>query len=233
MPSISPCSIRRSVASSTSRARAIRSATRLFLMLSRVVGAAWMVMAGLRAWQVLADRLVEGKRAMATRSPIRPIMTASSAACGVPSRRRRPGDGRYPPGTAGAFQDRMGGDEPTLIEDADLVGELVDLDDTPRPVGNAVVVAADRDQPVMADAALELEQRVEGEGRQGLQFGLLGGEGFRDDPLGGAVQPDIGDRRKPVVELGVEIVEIAEGAAEEEVLADVAEWPLDLALYPA
>jgi hypothetical protein len=82
----------------------------------------------------------------------------------------------------------------------------------------------------MADAALELEQRVEGKRRQLLQFGLLGSKSIRDDALGGAVQPDIGDCRKPVVELGVEIVEIAEAAAEEEVLADVAEWPLDLAL---
>jgi hypothetical protein len=44
------------------------------------------------------------------------------------------------------------------------------------------------------------------------------------------VQPDVGDHRKPVIELRVEIVEIAEGAAEEEVLADVAERPLDFAL---
>ena len=38
---------------------------------------------------------------------------------------------------------------------------------------------------------------------------------------------DIGDRIEPVDELGVEIVEVAEAAAEEEVLADVAERPLD------
>ena len=80
----------------------------------------------------------------------------------------------------------------------------------------------------MADAPLELEQRVEGEGRKALQFRLLGGKGFRDDPLGGAVQADIGDGGQPVNELGVEIVEIAEAAAQEEVLADVAERPLHL-----
>ena len=44
------------------------------------------------------------------------------------------------------------------------------------------------------------------------------------------MQPDIGDRRKPVVELFVEIVEIAEAAAEDEVLADVAERPLHFTL---
>ena len=84
------------------------------------------------------------------------------------------------------FQDRMDRDEPAFIENADLIGELMHLDDTPRPVGNAVVVAADRDQAVMADPAFQLEQGVEGEGRKGLQLGLLGSEGFRDNPLGGA-----------------------------------------------
>jgi len=83
------------------------------------------------------------------------------------------------------FQDRMRGDEPTPVEDADLVRELVNLDDTPRPVGDAVVVSADRDQPVMADATFELEQRVEGERRKGLQFRPLGSKGLRDDALGG------------------------------------------------
>ena len=158
------------------------------------------------------------------------MMTASSAEWRSALARGALAMGRIDPVLPAPFQDRMGGDEPTPIEDADLVGELVHLDDTPRPVGNAVVVAADRDQPVMADAAFELEQRVEGEGRQGLQLELLGSKGLRDDALGGAVQPDIGDRRKPVLELGIEIVEIAEGAAEEEVLADVAERPLDFAL---
>ena len=44
------------------------------------------------------------------------------------------------------------------------------------------------------------------------------------------MHPRIGDRVEPVAQLGVEIVEIAEAAGEEEVLADVAERPLDLAL---
>jgi hypothetical protein len=44
------------------------------------------------------------------------------------------------------------------------------------------------------------------------------------------MHPKIGDRIQPMTELIVEVVEIAEGAAEEEVLADIAKWPLDLAL---
>lgn len=46
----------------------------------------------------------------------------------------------------------------------------------------------------------------------------------------GAVQPHIGDRRQPDIVLGIGIVEIAEAGAEEEVLANVAERPLDLTL---
>ena len=41
---------------------------------------------------------------------------------------------------------------------------------------------------------------------------------------------DIGDGIKPVDELGVEVFEITEATAEEEVLADVAERSLDLPL---
>ena len=40
----------------------------------------------------------------------------------------------------------------------------------------------------------------------------------------------IGDRVEPMPELAVQIIEVAEGAAEEEVLPDIAERPLDLAL---
>jgi hypothetical protein len=66
--------------------------------------------------------------------------------------------------------------------------------------------------------------------RQRLQLGLLGRERLGDDLLGGGVDADIGDGIEPVDQLSVEIVEIAEVAAEEEVLADMAERPLDLPL---
>jgi hypothetical protein len=46
------------------------------------------------------------------------------------SRGSAPAVGRINPVLPASFQDRMRGDEPPLIEDADLVGELVDLDDT-------------------------------------------------------------------------------------------------------
>ena len=82
----------------------------------------------------------------------------------------------------------------------------------------------------MADAALELEQRVERRRRQRPQLGPLGGKRLGDDLLRGAVYARVGDSCEPVIQLGVEIVEIAEAAREEEVLPDVAERTLDLAL---
>ena len=110
-------------------------------------------------------------------------------------------------------------------------GKLVDLDDAARAIGDAVVVAADRHQAIVADAPFELQQRVERCGRQA--------------PAARAARPRRPPRRPVCVvpctrtlatvasqscELRVEILEIAEGAGEEEVLADVAERPLDLAL---
>jgi len=97
-------------------------------------------------------------------------------------------------------------------------------------VGNTVEVAADRHEAVVTDAALELQDRLKPVRRQGLQFGLLGSISLGDDALGGAVHPDIRDAIEPFDELCVQVVEIAEGSSEEEVLANVAEWPLDLSL---
>ena len=90
------------------------------------------------------------------------------------------------------------------------------FDDVAGTVRDAVVVAADRHEPVVADAALELEQRVERRRRQRLQLGPLGGKRFGDDLLRGAVYARVGDSCEPVIQLGVEIVEIAEAAREEE-----------------
>jgi len=56
-----------------------------------------------------------------------------------------------------AFQHRVDGNQPPFVEDPHFAGQLMDLDNTACAVGNRVVVAADRDQPVMADTAFELE----------------------------------------------------------------------------
>ena len=73
-----------------------------------------------------------------------------------------------------AFENRMLGDDGAEIEDADQVGELLDLDNPAGAIRHAVIVAADRDKAVMADAPLQLEHCIEAMLRQGLQLGLLG-----------------------------------------------------------
>ena len=59
---------------------------------------------------------------------------------------------------------------------------------------------------------------------------LFLGEVLLDHTPGGGVDPGVGDGRAPGLELGVEVVEVAEGPGQEEVLADVAVGPLHLAL---
>ncbi|SAY46717.1 hypothetical protein KRIGEM_03534 [Komagataeibacter rhaeticus] len=61
-------------------------------------------------------------------------------------------------------------------------------------------------------------------------MGLLLCKMLLHDPPGGGMCPRVGDIRAPDVELGVEVIEIMEAAAKEEVLTDVAEGSLDLAL---
>jgi hypothetical protein len=82
----------------------------------------------------------------------------------------------------------------------------------------------------MRDPPLEPENRAERHQGQWLELRLLLGEGLGDDPAGGGVDAWVGDRVEPVAELGVEIVEVLERAGQEEVLADIAVRPLDLAL---
>src|SRR5882762_5697549 len=116
------------------------------------------------------------------------------------------------------------------FEDTDQLGKLLDLNDPAGAVRHAVIVAADRDEAIVADAPFQLEHGIEAMFGQCLQFGQLGRESLGDDPLGGAVDADVGDRIEPVDELSVEVLEVAEATAEKEVLADIAERPLDLPL---
>jgi hypothetical protein len=65
--------------------------------------------------------------------------------------------------------------------------------------------------------------------RQRLQGRLFFGEGLIDDALRGRVHAGIGDRIEPMLQLGVEIIEITKGAAVGKVLADVTERPFHFA----
>jgi hypothetical protein len=82
----------------------------------------------------------------------------------------------------------------------------------------------------VGDPPLEPEHRAERHQRQGLKLRLLLGKSLGDDLAGGGADAWVGDRVEPVAELAVEIVEVLERAGQEEVLADVAVRPLDLAL---
>src|SRR6202021_787179 len=128
------------------------------------------------------------------------------------------------------FEDGMLSDDVAEIEDTDQIGKLLNLDDPTGAVGHAVIVAADRDEAIVADAPLQLEHRIEAMPGHRLQFGLLCREGLGDDPLGSAVDAHVGDGIEPVDELSVEVVEAAKAAAKKEVLTDIAERPLDLPL---
>jgi hypothetical protein len=102
-----------------------------------------------------------------------------------------------------ALDHRVLGDDRAEVEDPDHIRQLLDLDHPPSPVGHAVIIAADRDEPVMADPPLELEHGVEPMVRQGLQLGLLGSKGLRDHLLSGAMDAHIGDRVEPLDQLRV------------------------------
>jgi hypothetical protein len=53
-----------------------------------------------------------------------------------------------------ALEDGMLGNDVAEVEDADPVGQLLDLHDAAGAIGHAVIVTADGDEAVMADTAL-------------------------------------------------------------------------------
>jgi hypothetical protein len=95
------------------------------------------------------------------------------------------------------FEHGMLGNDDAAVDDADQVRHLLDLDDPARPVGHAVVVAADRHEPVVADPPLELQDGIEAVLGKALQFLLLFGEGFGHHALRRSVHPHIGDGVEP------------------------------------
>lgn len=122
-------------------------------------------------------------------------------------------------------------DQGSILEDAQLIGKRVDFHQPgPGRVRDAVGIAADADHALTRDTALQLQHRPERSQRQWPQMLSFFGEGLVDHAQGRSMHPRIGDGIQPMPELGIEIIEIAEGARQEEVLADVAERPLDLAL---
>ena len=90
---------------------------------------------------------------------------------------------------------RMAGDERAVFEDADRVGEDVDVEDpAPRRVRHAVEIAADADHAFVRGAPLQSEDGLVWRQRQRLQRGLFLSEGLIDDTVGRGVQARVGDR---------------------------------------
>jgi len=154
------------------------------------------------------DRLVAGR----TADPCDLAMAGSDAALVAP------------------LQNGMGGDQGAGFKYPDLIGQRVHFNDPlSGRVGHAVKIAADAHHAFMRDAPFQLQERAEGRQRQQFEVRLLFGEGLVDHTLGGGVHSRIGNRIEPMPQLGVQVVEVAERAGEEEVLADVPIRPLDLA----
>jgi len=125
----------------------------------------------------------------------------------------------------------MSGNEHAVLEDLDRVGEHVNVEDaTARRIGDAVEIATDAHHALVRDAPFELQDCPVWGKRQRLERRLLLGEDFIDDALRGGMHTWIGDRVEPVPQLRIEVVEVAKRSAKEEVLANVAERTLDLAL---
>lgn len=134
------------------------------------------------------------------------------------------------PALATALHDRVHGDDLPLLENAQLMGQAVHFDDAPtRTVGHAVEIAADGNHTVAGDPPLEPQNRLENSRRQRLQHWALLGEVLDDDTVGGGMRACVGDLVEPLAELPVQVIEVAEAAGEEEILAHVAEGPLHLA----
>ncbi len=130
-----------------------------------------------------------------------------------------------------AIQHRMNGDDGAILKNADLVGSAVHFDHSPtRAVRHAVEIAVDGDHAVARNASLEPQHGLERARCQRLKRRTLLGEVFGDNPLRRGMDARIGDLIEPLAELRVEIIEAAKAPAKEEVLADVAERALDLAL---
>ena len=138
---------------------------------------------------------------------------------------------RRNPALLATFQNRMRRDQDAVLEDLNLGGELVNIDDAAaRDVRDAVKIAVDADHAVPTEAALQLENRSEWRQRQGPETGTFFGERFPDDALGRGMHPAVGNGIEPMRQLPVQIVEIAKRAGQEEVFPDIPERPLHLAL---
>lgn len=100
----------------------------------------------------------------------------------------------------------------------------------PRRVGNAVIIASDRDHAFVADPPLDGQHGIVAHRRQNQQMRLFLGKMFADDPARGRMMAGVGNLAQSCVKLGIEIIQITETATKEQILPDIAERALHLAL---
>ncbi len=67
---------------------------------------------------------------------------------------------RIDPVSPASFEYDIAGDQGPLVQDVDLIGKLVNVDNPSGANGNDVMIAADRDETVMVNAALQLDKRL-------------------------------------------------------------------------
>ena len=133
-------------------------------------------------------------------------------------------------GLSGVVGAAMAGELGLLVEDADagVAGEqgqgLADVG-----VGDGVEIAVEADVGCLAGADDAHEVGLEGMGGERQQSGLLVGPDVGDGAVGLlGVSSLVGDVVPPALELGVEIVEVAEGSGGEEGVPQILDLPFDL-----
>ena len=130
-----------------------------------------------------------------------------------------------------AFQNRMTSDQLAVLVDPQFGGVMLDLERAPPgSIGNGIEVTADRDHSVLAQPPFDRQHRAVGCCRKRFEAGLFLRKGLVHHAPGGGVNSRVSDLGPPSVKLSIEIVHIAELAGQEEVLPDIAERALDLAL---
>src|ERR1700741_380968 len=125
----------------------------------------------------------------------------------------------------------MNGNDLTCLENAHLVGRVMHLDDAASSaVRHAVEVAIDGDHAIAGDAPFEAQYGLERPRRQLLKPRALLRKMLGYHTSGCGVHAHIRHLIEPLLQLPIEFIEIAEAAAEEEVLSDVAIRSLHLPL---
>jgi hypothetical protein len=111
---------------------------------------------------------------------------------------------RIKPLFAASFERRMSSDERAILEDADRIGEHMNVKHAPaRRVRHAVQIAANADHAFVRHAPLEPKHRLVGSQRQGFERAPLLGERLIDDTTGRRMHARIGNTIQPMPELDV------------------------------